>query len=337
MGSNAGSPAFTRPPQPKPNDPKYSTGPGTFDGRAYTRDLVAWRNWKPDKGDNPPGQVPGSTAAPDMGARAYLEQVLGEYGLEAAAEWAYGLWVQGYEVQYIMAELRKRPEWADRFPGMEARRAAGLTPISAAEYVATERVYDEYMHAAGLTGMFDRKGLYTRWIGGDVSPGEAKARVEGAHQAAMAEPLETRQEMQRMFGVAAGPAAIAYFLDPQNSLPLITSQLRQAQIGGTSIRSMYGLLSQTEAENLDRLGVNVDAAQQGFGDLVRRRELNAALPGEAGETITRQEQLAAEFAGDAIAQEKYERAASRRRATAQGGGQYRVARTGVVGLGDSSQ
>lgn len=291
---------------------------------------------RPIVGPKPIGTQP-VTGGEEGGARAYLQQVLGEYDLEDLTDWAYDLWARGYQIEYILAELRNQPAFADRFPAIAARRAAGLPPISPAEYIATERAFDQYMHAAGLTGMFDRKNLYTRWISGDVSPAEAKSRVEAAHQAVMAEPLEVRQEMQRMFGIAAGPAAIAYFLDPANAVPLIQSQIRQSQIGGAAIRSMFGVLDQTEAEELDRLGVDATQAQQGFGDLARSRELMAPLPGEVGENIGRDEQIDAQFAGNVVAQERIERQRSRRRAAADGGSRYRLGQEGVIGLGDSSQ
>lgn len=279
--------------------------------------------------------TPTAPTTDQANAQAQISSVLAEYGLESLGPWAYDLMVQGYDLGYILNELRNRPEFEERFPAIAARRAAGLPPLSPAEYVATERAYDAYMHASGLTGMFDRKSLYTAWLSGDVSPAEAKARADTAFQAVQAEPLEVRAEMQRMFGVLAGPASVAYYLDPKNSLPKIQQQLQQAEIGGASIRSMYGLISVDEAAMLGNLGVDANAAEQGFGDLVRRRELLTALPGENGETISRQDQLAAEFQGDAVAQEKFERMAQRRRNAVAGQTRYRVVQGGVSGLGSA--
>lgn len=277
------------------------------------------------------GQGGGATA------QQQIKQMLDDYGLGALTDWAYGLLTKGYSTDYILAELRNQPAFKERFPAIEARKAAGLPPISPAEYVATERAYDAYMHSAGLTDLYDRKSLYTKWITGDVSPSEAKDRGDAAYRAVMSEPVEVRAEMTRMFGVAAGPAAVAYYLDPSHALPKIQQQLQQAEIGGAAIRSTYGLLSVGEAELLGNLNVSTQQAEAGFGDLARRKELTQALPGEVGDTITRQEQLGAEFGGDAAAQAKFERAAAQRKATASGGAQYRLTQKGVAGLGSTTR
>lgn len=286
--------------------------------------------------ENPVAGAPTSPASPDS-ALATITQALSNHGLEALADWAYDLWIDGYDLDYIMAELRNQPAFAERFPAIAQRQEAGLPPISPDEYVSMERAFDAYVHAAGLTDFIDRNDLYTRWIAGDTSPAEAKARIDAVHQAIMLEPAETRAEMTRLFGAAAGPAAIAYYLDPVNSLPKIQQQIRQASIGGAAIRSMYGLLNQDETLMLDQLGVDPGRAAEGFGNIVARQELASALPGEIGDTISRNEMLEAEFADNVVVQQRIERQRARRRATAEGGGQYRVGRTGVGGLGDSSQ
>lgn len=298
------------------------------------------RNPPPTRGTTPPPQTPTPEKPPTTeipkGAEAYLRQILGEYELEELAPWALDLMINGYDITYILAELRNRPEFKAAFPEIDLRRADGRTPLSPADIIGMRRGYDEYMHAAGLTGMFDRKSLYTKWIVGDVSPVEAKARAEEAYDMVMQEPLEVRAEMSRLFGVAAGPAAVAYYLDPTNALPMIQSQMRQAQIGGASIRSMYGLLTAEEAKTLDQLGINSQQAQQGFGELVHNRELFSVLPGEAGDNINRDEQMAAEFKGDELARQRVERSVARRRAQAEGGSRYRVTQRGVGGLGQTT-
>lgn len=289
-------------------------------------------------GSGSSGSQPPSTAStPAPGSRAQLQAVLDGYGLGSLTGWAYGLLTQGYSIEYILAEMRNRPEFRERFPAIFERQRLGKTPLSPAEYIELERSYDTVMHAAGITGLFDRRKLYTSWLVGDVAPTEAKNRADMAFAAAQAEPLEVRQELTRLFGIGAGAAAVAYFLDPQGALPKLQTYLREAQVGGASLRSTYGLLSRDELDRLGALGVSGDEAQGTFDELARRRELYQALPGEAGETITREQQLAAGFEGNAQAQQAMERAASRRKAAFAGGAQYRRDRTGVVGLGDTSR
>lgn len=270
-------------------------------------------------------------------AQAQMQSILDEYGLGSLAKWAYGLITQGYSINYVLLQMRDRPEFKERFPAIEERKKAGLPPISPADYVRLEKSYDAYMHESGLTSMFDRKQLYTKWISGDVSPTEAKDRAEDAYKAAMSEPLEVRQELTRLFGINAGPAAISYFLDPHNALPKLNQLLQSGETAGASVRSGYGLLTAEEAQHLTQIGVNTQQAQQGFGTLAARHELFTALPGEAGyQGVSRESQLGAVFEDNAAARQQITRAGETRAAVFQGAGGYRTTRTGVGGLGGTT-
>lgn len=283
------------------------------------------------------GTTAGTTTEQET-ARNYLQGVLDQYGLGSLTPWAYDLLVQGYSIDYILAELRKRPEFRERFPAIFERQARGKAPISPAEYIELERSYDALMRATGLRGFFSRQELYTKWIVGDVSPTEAKARADAAYRAAVSEPIEVRQELARLFGQGAGAVAVAYYLDPKNALPVILRRLQAGEIAGAAIRSTYSLLTKAEVMRLTELGVDEQGAEEGFGALARSRELFGGLPGEAGaDEITREEQLAAAFEGNTEQQSAIERQASRRKAVFAGGGGYRVSRTGVTGLGDASR
>lgn len=275
-------------------------------------------------------------ATENANAFATIKEALNKYGLGSLADWAWPLAQQGYSVAYVLQQLRDRPEFKARFPAIEIREKNGLTPLSPADYVALESQYDTAIHQTGMTGLFDRNDLYTKWIGGDVSASEVHDRAQAAYQAAMGEPLDVRAELVRMYGPDASGVATAYFLDPTNSLPKIQQRLRSGEIAGGSSRSGYGLLTREEAESLADLGISGQQAQAGFGDLAQKQELFGALPGENVSTIGRSSQIAAEFGSNTAAQQEIEQRAASRKAQVNSGARYGIGSGGVTGLGSAA-
>lgn len=278
-----------------------------------------------------PPQAP--TATKDQeDAKAYLEETLRSYGLESLSGWAWEQIQKGHPPERILQELRQQEAYKQRFKGMEARRAAGLSAISEAEYLALERGYRQVLSSAGLpAGFYDSPNDYVKWIGGDVSVDEVQTRVNDGYLAATQAPAEVRAELQRLYGINPSKLA-AYYLDTSKSLPLLQRQFEAAQLGGTSLRSGYGNLSLAEAERLASLDITPEQAQEGFTLLHDADELFDALPGEDAASITRSEQQAAAFQGDAAAREKFRRRASERVTAGSGAQSFRVGQGGVSGL-----
>lgn len=272
-------------------------------------------------------------AVANQNALGYIQGLLEQYGLGSLAGQMWPLVQQGYDANYIMQQIRTTPEFKARFPAIALREKNGLTPLSPADYVNLESQYDSAIHQTGLTGMFDRTDLYTKWIGGDVSASEVHDRAQAAYQAALGEPLDVRAELTRLYGNDASGIATAYFLDPSNSLPKIQQRIQAGEIAGSSNRTGFGLLTRDEAENLASQGVSGQQAQAGFGDLASKQELFTGLIGSNESAIDRQSQLNAEFSGDQAAQQQIEQRAGLRRAVVNSGAQFGVGRTGVSGLG----
>jgi hypothetical protein len=122
------------------------------------------------------------------------------------------------------------------------------------------------------------------------------------------------------------------FLDDKVALPLIERRFTSAQLSATAIQTGFGGLTQQEAEGLAGLNVSTDAAARGFQTLGMESQLFAPLPGEAGSTISRDQQLAAQFYGNANAAQAIERARDTRLAQFKGGGDVYATQQGVVGL-----
>src|SRR5512134_2701459 len=141
----------------------------------------------------------------DRDAFAYLQSVLDMYGLGSLTEWARQQLIGGALEDQIIQELRQRPEWAARFPGMAQRRQAGLPAISPNEYIAMERQYAQMMRNAGLPqGFYDQVSDFATWIGRDVSVAEGAERVKLAEDATYTWPQDVRDELTRLYGFSQG-------------------------------------------------------------------------------------------------------------------------------------
>ncbi len=268
----------------------------------------------------------------EQSAKAMLDSSLGEFGLGGLGGWAWEQFKRGVPVEQIFLDLRERPEYRARFPGMEALTKRGRA-ISEREYIELERSYTQIARAAGLpSGFYDQPDDFARLVQNEVSPQEFSTRVEMAAVSAYQSPPELRDELSRLYGMGPGELT-AYWLDPDRALPLLQQQFLAGQIGSRARTTGFGTLTRDEAERLAQQGVTEQRAQEGFGRLAESGELFRALPGTGEDEITREEQLGATFTGNANALERVRRRQARRRGEFQGGGSYATSREGIGGLG----
>lgn len=269
-------------------------------------------------------------------AQARLQGVLDSYGLGSLTQWAWDKIVGGESQEAILQDLRQTDQYKQRFPGMAARQAAGLPAISEGEYLSYEKSAISLMRAAGLPGGFyDQPTDLSQFIGRDVSLTELSQRVDIASNAALRAPQAVRDQLQTLYGIGAGDLT-AYFLDPTRAQPLLEKRFTAAQIGGQSTTTGYGQLTATQLEGLASAGVTDATAQRGFTNLATQHELFGALPGEAGaEGFTTDTQLAAQFTGDATAQQAIERRARSRAAVFGGSDNFAGTATGASGIGSA--
>ncbi len=277
----------------------------------------------------------------EQDAVAYLTELLRGYGLEDLGGWAYEQVTSGNSPTMIRQLLWETPQFKKRFKVIFDRRDRQLPAISVDEVLDYERKARQLFQAAGLPpGFYDSPDDFYSFLVNDVSLSELNARVELAREYTYSVPQETRDEMQRLYGIAglSSGEEIAYVLDSKRALPLLQSQFAASQNAGAARRSGYGQLDRAEAERLAALGIDAQRAGQGFSVLVQARELFNALPGQeaAEDTITREEQLSGAFGGDARAQERIARRGELRASFGKTGGGFVADREGFGGLGTSS-
>ena len=263
-----------------------------------------------------------------------IRDLLDTYGLSELADFV-GNYIVEQDVideNVLIGQIRQQPAYQQRFAANEARRAAGLNVLSEGQYIALENTYRQYLRASGLpTGFYDSNDDFQNLIANDVSPGELAERVNQGYEAIRFADPEVISQMQELYGVGEGELA-AYFLDPERATPTLLRQARSAQIAGTFVQQADMQLTQAQALQLEAAGVSPEQARAGAQAITGAQELFAALPGQTGEAITQEEQIAGVFGTSAAAQQRIRQRTRERQAEFEAGGGFAAQGSQVTGL-----
>jgi hypothetical protein len=231
---------------------------------------------------------------------AYLTQIFNSYGLGSLAPKITEFIQQGFSPDTVALKLQETPEYQQRFIGNETRRKAGMPVLSPGEYLALESDYRQIMRASGLpSGFYDEPSDFAKFIGVDVSPTELKQRVDiAALSLENADPFYTRQ-LQQYYNMNSGDM-LAYVLDPDRALPLITRQAKAAQFGAEAARQGLSIQLPT-AEQFAGLGITQEEARSGFEQVAmiqpEAERLSAVFAGQQ-EGVGLEETTSAVFGGE---------------------------------------
>jgi len=232
-------------------------------------------------------------------AIAYLQDLFAQYGVPELANKIVELKNQGLTDRVVAIELRKTPEFKQRFIGNENRKKTGLPPLDPATYISTETAYKKVMRDSQLpAGFYDQYDDFATFIGNDVSPAELQQRVDIANQSIQnADPYYT-DSLRRLYGLQSGDM-LAYALDPERALPFITRQQKAAQFGAEAARQGIQVTTPMAETYTDQLGITQGQARQGFEQvaeiLPEAQRLGAITPG--AQPIGLEETTSAVFGG----------------------------------------
>jgi hypothetical protein len=319
--------------------PQFVNGGGGVPGGANAQTGGAGGGNANNDGRGGSGGAPntsGGTPA-QQDAQSIIQGLLDQYGLGSEASWAWGLVTQGATPAMIELQLRQRPAFQARFPGIALRENAGLPPISPGQYIAYEDQVQQSMRAAGIPpGFYDSPAEIGGLIGQDVSAAEVDARIQKGFLAASQADQTVKQTLSNYYGIDQGHLA-AYYLDPAKALPLLERQMQAAQVGAAGVQSGYGDVGSATAEELAAQGVSAAAARQGFSQLENLRQVFNPLPGQAGTAVDQSTQLAATFEQNADAQRLVQNAEDAQTSMFKGGGAFGSSQTGISGVGANRQ
>jgi hypothetical protein len=163
---------------------------------------------------------------------------LADFGLGDLADVVDGFIRNDYTVSQIRLELPKTQSYKDRFPGMEALRAAGQA-VNEATYISMEKGYLQTLQAYGLDtkALGGRKQLGT-YISNLVSPREFEERVNLA-ATRVKENADVISQFKAYYPEVDNSALTAYLLNPTVGMDIIKKQVRTAEIGAAAMSAGF--------------------------------------------------------------------------------------------------
>jgi hypothetical protein len=236
----------------------------------------------------------------------YLSQVFNSYGLSALAPKIKEFVQQGFTPDTVTLKLQETPEYKQRFIGNENRRKAGLPVLTPGEYLSFESSYKKILKDAELpSGFYDQPDDFSKFIGADIAPTELQERVNIANQSLQNADKFYTDSLRTYYGLNSGDM-LAYALDPERALPVITRQQKAAQFGAEAARQGIQVAAPMAERFTGQLGVTQQEARQGFEQVAQilpeAQRLGAITPG--AQPVGLEETTTAVFGGESSADYK---------------------------------
>ena len=163
----------------------------------------------------------------------------------------------------VQLNIRTQQFYKTRFKGNEARRAAGLSEYTPAEYLQAENAYSEALRRFGLDRLATRE-TFSNLIGGLVSPDELASRVTTVYDRIQNADAPLRAELQRLKTAANltdQDLAESLLLGKEGAASL-QRKIAQAEIRAEA--TTRGLTSRLGDVELERRGITRAQAAAGF-------------------------------------------------------------------------
>ena len=255
---------------------------------------------------------------------------MNDYGLGSLLAKVTQMVQEGLNSEAVMAQVRQTTEYAERFPAMKTL-AGKQRVISEAEYIAFERNAASLERSYGLPEGMLGKDQVTKLLENEVSAKELGERVNMAAIGAFDTSVEVKDQFRDYYGISSG-GLTAYFLDPDQALPLLERQYVASQIGAEAQIQEFNF-DVKQAERLTEAGITRESARQGITNAANQR----AFQGGFGDTVTQDQLIDASLMGDSAAQKSIERVKKGRQGRFDAGGGYASNKDGVTGLGSANK
>jgi len=229
-----------------------------------------------------------------------------------------------------MAQVRQTTEYADRFPAMKTL-AGKKRVISEAEYIAFERNAASLERSYGLPEGMLGKDQVTKLLENEVSGKELGERVNMAAVGAFQTSVEVKGQFKDYYGISSG-GLTAYFLDPDQALPLLERQYTSSQIGAEAQIQDFSF-DVKQSERLFEAGATRESARQGITIAANQKSFQDGF----GDTVTKDQLIDASLLQDSTAQNSIERVKKGRQGRFNAGGTYASNKDGVTGLGSANK
>jgi hypothetical protein len=298
-------------------EPPYEAPAGTY----WSFIGGAWKLYKEAEGNNPPkgggnnnaagngnnnNATDGTKYAADLAAAAdaaekkyqresawaILKAEFEKYGLGSLADSVKQMIIDGTPTAQVTLMLRERPEYKARFAGNEARRKAGLNVYDEGTYLDLENAMAEIFTAYGQKGLMgstreQQQATFAKYIGGTIAPAELKRRMDISTGLAKSDN-STLRAIKELYPMIGDSDIVAYFLNPEETLPKLETKAQAASIGGAFLQQ--GLKINTASmEEYAALGISRDEAELGASQIAGVLPRAAQLRSYENGTYTQQQ------------------------------------------------
>ena len=154
-----------------------------------------------------------------------------------------------------------------RFAGNVKRKAAGLQPLSDADYLKAEAEYSKVFKAYGTTSL-DNRDYYATLIGNRMDPDDVSSRIELGYQVYKGNP-NIKNAFNKFYGTVTDGDVVAAMLDPETQIPLLQKKITVAEIGGAALQQNLET-SLASAQDLAAFGVTGATATAGYKTIAQK-------------------------------------------------------------------
>lgn len=227
-----------------------------------------------------------------MSAWAILKAEFDKYGLGSLADAVKDMIINGTPTAQATMILRERPEYKARFAGNEARRTAGLNVYDEGTYLDLENAMAEIFTAYGQKSLMgstreQQQATFAKYIGATIAPTELKRRMDIATGLAKSDN-NTLKAIKELYPMIGDNDIVAYFLNPQETLPKLETKAQAASIGGAFLGQ--GLkINSASMEEYAALGISREQAQLGAAQIASVLPRAAQLRSYENGTYTQQQ------------------------------------------------
>ena len=214
-------------------------------------------------------------AAEKQDAFALIEGTIKEYGFTAEEYKELSDYIGGALINprigpnQMLLDMRQLPVYKARFKGNELRLAKGMNALSEANYVNQEESIQQYLVAGGVAELGTR-AQKAELIGNAVSPTEVGKRINLAVDGIKYADPTILKQIKTYFPGITDQNLVAYFLKPDETLPMLQEKTATAQIGAAFANQ--GLEAGTAQDfsritDLARYGVTQEQAIAGASNI----------------------------------------------------------------------
>lgn len=156
--------------------------------------------------------------------------------------------------------------YVKRFAGNAKRIAAGIAPLSDADYLAAEKEYEKIFTAYD-TPTLKSRDYYATLIANRMDASDVADRLDLGYQVYKGNP-NIKNAFNKFYGTVTDGDVVAAMLDPMTQVPLLKKKITVAEIGGAALQQNLKT-SLVSAQDLEAYGVTGAAAQSGYATIAQ--------------------------------------------------------------------